>query len=1022
MLVKTSKYDDQEILIANSGIQFLDVDLDLTDRNFTDLFNYQFFKRDPGQDYMDIFVRKDIQEEIQNPTQEDKETLISLLDKVEVKRSEEYRRIDITDSLDVFADEWLPIPFFQIKDDKYFCEGPVSWSRLYIKKIENNKYRLVFAFDTQVYKNDNINGYILPTPDDVHSGARFPLCSNFQDLKTFIKTEIVSTWLEQVWLNWAEKNNISRAKRQEQYENNKYFVAHYLNVIYALLMLNKHKCESRIPEIKLINFDKNDEKSCVNVDLVLDVGNSRTCGLMLENYSGCSASFSNVYKLTIRDLSHPEQTYDHAFASRIEFSIPSFNKNYYRALAGYSPFQWPSMVRVGDEAEQLSWRQNGTEGNSGITSPKHYLWSDEPNNNGWILNSVIYPTSTNEPATIPPIADFVQENGRATFTNKNSVGVYQPNYSKQSTMTFMICEILAQACSQMNSIYQRKKVAISQRPRRLNSIILTVPPAMPKQEISRYITCVNEAIGIFWKAMKWDKSDFRTSLDFKNPLNNQDVWPPIPKVKVDWDEAICGQVVYLFNELNSKYKGHFEHFLQSVSRSNSKDKLTLATIDIGGGTSDIVVNEYTIVSDTQVIQPKQLFRESFKTAGDDILLQIIREYVVESIKTFVKQQDVIKDKEIDDLLTDLLGPNNIRMDQKDKTLRKHAVAQIFVPLAESIIAAYSKYGTEEFKDISNQSFGKALKYAHNDLVVTDSVIQYLSQPLAKLLRKDNFSVLDIPLIVDFKKIHNDFSTCRNFDICTKAFSFMAEVIDCYKCDEVILTGRPSTLPGIVSCFRNRLNIPYNRVVSMSTTKMGNWNPFAFKGVMEDPKTSASVGAMLLNICSQSNMENFYLATAGISIKSCIKFLGKLDVTGQKIEKKDVYYANMDLDSDDYQPPLEPGFLVPGQMTLGYRSMPIERWPASPLYKIMIVGDRASAQLNKGIGAAPRVSICRDENYMEDPYKRDELTLKECSAKSDNPDIEPYEVNTEIVMKLCTMPNSAMGENVHWLDSGVIING
>ena len=74
MLVKTSKYDDQEILIANSGIQFLDVDLDLTDRNFTDLFNYQFFKREPGQDYMDIFVRKDIQEEIQNPTQEDKET------------------------------------------------------------------------------------------------------------------------------------------------------------------------------------------------------------------------------------------------------------------------------------------------------------------------------------------------------------------------------------------------------------------------------------------------------------------------------------------------------------------------------------------------------------------------------------------------------------------------------------------------------------------------------------------------------------------------------------------------------------------------------------------------------------------------------------------------------------------------------------------------------------------------------------------------------------------------------------
>lgn len=1018
MLAKTSKYDDIEILIENTGIQFIDVDLDLSSRDFSELFNYQFFKREPGAGYMDIFVRKDKFYNEQS-SEENKDTLVNLLDKSEIKRDEDCRRIDLQDSLNVFSEEWLPMPFFHSKDEHNFCVGPLSWARMYIKNIEKNKYRLVFAFDTTVYKNDNINGYILPKPEDVSAGAKFPLCSNFMDIKTFIKEPIIYDWIDRVWNNWADREGLSKTKRTEIHDDYSYFVAHYLNIIYSLQKIDGINCESRIPEIKLVCFDKSEKDRCVDVDLVLDVGNSRTCGLMLEHSKDDDTSLSNVYRLNLRDLSHPEQIYDDAFPSHVEFSKPSFFREYYKSPGGYSPFMWPSMVRVGYEAEQLSWRQNGTEEDSGISSPKHYLWSSDKASGNWTLNSINFNSNQYMEATLPPIADFVQDNGKATFSSEDSVAVFQPNYSRQSMMTFMICEILAQACSQMNSIDQRKKKSHARRPRQLKSLILTVPPAMPKQEIIRYITCVKEAIGIFWKAMKWDKSDFKTKINLDSPSKNTNVWPQIPEIKVNWDEAICGQVVYLYNELNSKYKGHFESYMKSVSRTGSLNKLTLATIDIGGGTSDIVINEYTIDKESQMIQPNQLFRESFKTAGDDILLQIIREYVVSSIKKFVLSFDV-REKDIDDLLFDLLGINSVDKDQKERTLRKHSVSQIFVPIGEFIIKTYSKYGTEEFRDISNMSFGQILKLSHDNLEVTDAVKHYLSDGIAELINKKDFSILEIPLIVNFDKIHNDFSSCNNFDICTRAFSFMAEVIDCFKCDEVILTGRPSTLPGILSCFRNRLNIPHNRVVTMGTTRMGSWNPFAVKGFLKDPKTSASVGAMILNLCSTSSLENFYLTTGGINIKSCIKFLGKLDATGQKIEKKDVYYADMDLDNDDYIPPLEPGFLVPGKMTLGYRSMPIERWPASPLYKITIEGESAQKRLNSGIGSAPRVSICRDENFKEDLYKRDELTLKDCSARSDNPDIEAYEVNTDIVMKLCTMPNAAMGENVHWLDSGSIL--
>ena len=47
-------------------------------------------------------------------------------------------------------------------------------------------------------------------------------------------------------------------------------------------------------------------------------------------------------------------------------------------------------------------------------------------------------------------------------------------------MTFMLCEVLGQALMQINSPSQRLRMSHSRVPRHLRSIILTVPPSMPK--------------------------------------------------------------------------------------------------------------------------------------------------------------------------------------------------------------------------------------------------------------------------------------------------------------------------------------------------------------------------------------------------------------------------------------------------------------------------------------------------------------------------------------------------------------
>ena len=55
----------------------------------------------------------------------------------------------------------------------------------------------------------------------------------------------------------------------------------------------------------------------VDVDLVLDLGNSRTCGLLIESEPDQpSVDVNKAFRLQLRDLSKPEQVYGEPFASR----------------------------------------------------------------------------------------------------------------------------------------------------------------------------------------------------------------------------------------------------------------------------------------------------------------------------------------------------------------------------------------------------------------------------------------------------------------------------------------------------------------------------------------------------------------------------------------------------------------------------------------------------------------------------------------------------------------------------------
>jgi hypothetical protein len=88
----------------------------------------------------------------------------------------------------------------------------------------------------------------------------------------------------------------------------------------------------------------------------------------------------------LRDLSHPERVYDEPFPSRVEFARNVFGDEKLSRRSGRSAFLWPTVTRVGFEAQALSYFSHGAEGNTGLASPKRYLWDTDPRHHAWRFN------------------------------------------------------------------------------------------------------------------------------------------------------------------------------------------------------------------------------------------------------------------------------------------------------------------------------------------------------------------------------------------------------------------------------------------------------------------------------------------------------------------------------------------------------------------------------------------------------------------------------------------------------------
>jgi len=276
-----------------------------------------------------------------------------------------------------FENSWFPMPFFQL-NGKRSDFGPTNWCRF--KLIPNGqegkikKYNLLLAFDTRtVFKEEGFEEEDLQeTPiftNAAYTLKNYSLCNTEEGLIGYCSEEKNCGWVDKYVLkHFHDIDNINDKKLDMPKMK---YLAQYIFIIRYIQQFGN------LPTITLYS---NQNTAHGNVDLVVDIGNSRTCSVLFDNSDFTKSSPLELQDFTTFVANGSLNKYHDSFDMRLAFREANFGGKF--GLENSSQFIYPSMIRLGKEANLLIHKatnmNTGVEKISTFSSPKRFLWDEKP--------------------------------------------------------------------------------------------------------------------------------------------------------------------------------------------------------------------------------------------------------------------------------------------------------------------------------------------------------------------------------------------------------------------------------------------------------------------------------------------------------------------------------------------------------------------------------------------------------------------------------------------------------------------
>lgn len=942
--------------------------------------------------------------------------------------------------LDPWLETWLPVPFLRVRDQKWedggchFECGPSNWARVRLVRDETQPghLRLVVAFDMTVEQRPtDSEHYYAVCPADVDAHANYDLAYKVRDNAWFLNQAWVDDWLKNVWTAYHAQRRQRDELREVEY------LAGYLTM---LEIVYKALHGATVQVVK-------PAETPIDVDLVLDIGNSRTTGILVETRTQRGTNLNDSYLLQLRDLDRPEHVYMEPFETRVEFSEASFgDDNLSRQSGRRTPaFVWPSPVRIGPEAARLSTQALCAEGITGMSSPKRYLWDERDWTTGWRYNM----RGAQEPrVTRGPLPRVLNQSGtplccmderlfrsHPILRQQDTDIAFDSTFTRSSLMMFLLVEVLQQALVTINSPGQRSRRELPNVPRRLRQVIFTVPAGMPIAEQRIYRRWVNWAVRVLWEVLGWQDCYIRDHS--KRALGSD--YRLSPRVRCNWDEATCTQLVFIYNEITKKYQGDAQTLCKILgmprARYGNRPSIRIATIDMGGGTTDLSITTFELESEAGAssrMRPHLELRDGFNIAGDDILRDVIRQIVLPALGVAVEKAGVVHS---DKFLATLFGRDVMDNSQENRNRRAQCTRQLLTPVALSILHAYEGMDATagdpgfscvfgDFFDLPAQADGDTRGAAAGEEremgreLIQDldryprpsaAALAYVNQAVRAGGGNADFDVLRTPLRIVPKNID---AVIR--ETVGLVLANLCEVIQRYDCDMLLLTGRPSCWRAVVSTIFAKLPLPPDRILPMNHYRVDTWYPFAdVSGFITDPKTTVVVGAILCSL-AEGHLEGFSFDPSGITPTSTARFIGEMDINGQ-IKKPKVWFE-VDVNARDERTYVK-DVTFAGPIAVGFRLLDVERWTTTRFYVLDFANEDVRRTSSDKLPFAVKVSLTlrelEEDTQGGEGNERDEgeFRIEDITDRHGNP-VKPQDVQ----MRLQTLP---LDEGV-WLDTGVVL--
>jgi hypothetical protein len=930
---------------------------------------------------------------------------------------------------DKFENRWFPFPFFMLNDNQSKF-GPTNWCRFKLIPATHNgkmkKYDLLFAFDTRTqFENEDFEDEDLNEApifaSSYEKSKDFAACNNEymlldycskhekgrdrDDNPLYIDCEWVDGYVLKAFHNVDNINDKRLAKPKLHY------LAQYIYIIRYIQQYAKCASES-LPKIILYS---NKNTAYGNVDLVVDIGNSCTCAALFDE-----SDFTKTSPLELQDFSVPVSNgklnrYTHSFDMRLAFHEADFGGKF--GIGRSRQFVYPSMVRLGKEANRLihqaTNRNMGAEKTSTFSSPKRFLWDNKPQKQEWEF--VQLEGEETKPIYIERISEQLNTDGSLNIEGDGGILMH---YSRKALMTFAFLEILAQAKMQINSYEQRHHWGNETTPRQIGRIIVTCPTAMSRVEQIALRKCAEDAAFILDRFFENTRT---TQPEEKEVRGKIQVIPSVKSLsskneRTEWiyDEATCAQFVFLYAEIGKRYLKNVKEYFDIYGKVRTdlddynKKSLTIGSVDIGAGTTDVMIAAYKYDEAGQcTLTPIPLFWESFYKAGDDLLKELIHQLVIEGQYSPIESKMRAMGRtqnQIVQLINDFFGGDN-GMSFLNRQLRSDFNLQISVPLASyflELLKTEVESRTLSFTDI----FG-------NNMPANNVLIHF----------KNHFGF-------EFESLQWNYEHKTVASIVKTTFDTLigkiSSVFSYYKCDIVLLSGRPTSLKPLTKLFLEYYVISPERLKTISDYRVGRWYPqdkrhpvIDGSGYFIDPKSIITIGAMIGNCASTKGSLNGF----SLNLKELIEkqsptteYFGKLNIDTMK-------FIETNISPDENNAVIEISSLP---LRIGCRQLDTVSYPSRPFYTLDFNLEKIEDRVRGRIDDENDINAIQKGIDDEINKIRRKMPLKVTVERDYGDDKELLRIESitnrddeNLSVRLFNMQIQSMSEvDKFWLDSGI----